>query len=767
MRKIASIYPKPNYRSTVTRNPTSSTQKLRFSASSNGRTIKQHSYINLLHDPSRIASLNEAKCLHALVITMGSFPTQEPVFLHNHIITKYAEFGDISMARKLFDEMPHRNIVTYNSMISCYGRDGLLREALELFSQMRKCGLKPTQFTFGGVLSSRWLDVFEGMQLQALIEKSGLFYVDAFSGTALLGMYGRHGCFDEALEIFEFMPAKNLPTWNSVISVLGQMGCVEDSVLMFSEMRMSRVGLSELTFVSILSGLQEVDMELGEQIHGLVIKHGFDNVASVYNCLIKMYVKSDATCVAEKMFENAPVKDVVSWNTLIGAMVNGDDPSKALSIFVEMCATGIALNDTTLVNVLQSCSRLRLLSFGECIHAKTIKKSFEFDVFCGSALVSFYAKCDRVQEAHCCFDGITQKNLVSWNSLMMGYSKKGSSFSTILLLDMIHSGYYPNELSFSIVIKSALMTELLQLHSLTIKMGYHENVYVSSSLIRSYARNGLVCDALKFVESGITKLPVVSSNIIAWIYNRTGQYEKTQELYAAMENPDTISWNILIAACSRNGDFKETFELFDHMRRYHVFPDNYTFVSLFSVCTKLCNLALGSSLHGSVVKAEFNLRDTFVCNTMIDMYGKCGSIESAVKIFNEMTEKNIISWTALVSALGLHGYANEAIERFREMEGMGIKPDKVAFLAVLSACRHIGLVKEGMDLFDDMKLKYGVKPDIDHYLVVVDLLTRYGHIKEAEQLILGMPIAPNALIWRSFLEGCKKQSTARTPALAA
>ncbi|KAI3457158.1 hypothetical protein Pfo_013821 [Paulownia fortunei] len=767
MRKLALIFRKTTYHSAVTHNLISSTHTLHFSASSNGQSIKHHSHMHLLHDPPKIDSLNEAKSLHALVITMDSFPTQEPVFLHNNIIAKYASFGDMFMARQLFDEMPHRNVVSYNTMISCYSRDGFLEEALGLFSEMRKCDFKPTQFTFGALLSCHWLDAFEGMQLQALIEKTGLFYVDAFAGTALLGMYGRHGYLDEAFGIFEFMPKKNLVTWNSMISVFGQMGYIEDCIFMLSKLMMSPVGISDYTFVGVLSGFEEVDMQLGKQIHGLVIKYGFDNVASVYNCLINMYAKSAATCLAEKMFENAPVKDIVSWNTLIGAVANSDRPTKALNIFQEMCMTGLSPNETTLANVLNCCSRLEILSYGECIHAKMIKKRFESDVYTGSALVNFYAKREKVQEAHICFDGITQKNLVSWNSLMLGYSNRGSSFSIRLLQEMIHSGYYPNGMSFSIVIKSSLKTELLQLHSLTIKMGYHENAYVSSSLISSYARNGLVSDALIFVGSGNTMLPVVSSNIIAWIYNQTGQYEKTQELYAAMENPDTISWNILIAACSRNGDYKETFELFDHMRRSQVCPDNYTFVSLFSVCTKLCNLALGSSLHGLLVKTDFKLCDTFVCNTMIDMYGKCGGIESSIKIFNEMTKKNIISWTALVSALGLHGYANEALKRFGEMERMGIKPDKVAFLAVLSACRHVGLVKQGMNLFSQMKLKYGVEPEIDHYLLVVDLLTRYGHIKEAEQLILGMPIAPNALIWRSFLEGCKKQRTIGSHALTA
>ncbi|KAK6121101.1 hypothetical protein DH2020_045153 [Rehmannia glutinosa] len=732
---------------------------------SNGGNIKRHS-----HDPEKIRSLIEAKSLHALVITMGSFPTQEPLFLHNNIISKYSIFGDVVMSRKLFDEMPQRNAVSYNTMISCYSRDGFLQEALGLFSEMRRCDFKPTQFTFGSLLSCHWLDVFEGMQLQALIEKTGLFYVDAFAGTALLGMYGRHECcLDECLGIFEAMPKKNSVTWNVMISIFGQMGYLEDCILMLSELMMMSpaVGISECTFVNLLSSLEEVDdIRLGEQIHGLVIKYGFDDVASVYNCLIKMYAKSG---LAEKMFGYAPVKDIVSWNTLISAMANSDRPSKALDIFQKMCtSTGLSPNETTLANMLNSCSKLHNLSYGECIHGKMIKKRFESHVYTGSALVTFYTKCDKMQEAHTCFDAITQKNLVAWNSLMLGYSNMGSSSSSIRLLqEMIHSGYYPNGLSFSIVIKSSLKRELLQLHSLTIKMGYHENPYVSSSLISSYARNGLVSDALIFVGSDNTKLPVVSSNIIAWIYNRTGQYEKTQELYAEMENPDAISWNILIAACSRNGDYKETLELFEHMRRSQAFPDNYTYVSLFSVCTKLCNLVLGSSLHGLIVKTDFKMCDTFVCNTMIDMYGKCGSIDSSIKIFNEMTRKNIFSWTALVSALGLHGYVNEALERYREMTRTGIKPDRVTFLAVLSACRHVGLVEEGMDLFSQMKLKYGVEPDIEHYLLVVDLLTRYGRIKEAELLILSMHIAPNAQIWRSFLDGCKKQRTIESLALAA
>jgi pentatricopeptide repeat protein len=138
------------------------------------------------------------------------------------------------------------------------------------------------------------------------------------------------------------------------------------------------------------------------------------------------------------------------------------------------------------------------------------------------------------------------------------------------------------------------------------------------------------------------------------------------------------------------------------------------------------------------------------------MYGKCGNLESSLKIFDSMTERNLITWTALISALGINGCAQEALERFNDMEFLGSRPDKVAFIAVLTACRHGALVREGMQLFGKMN-NYHIEPDMDHYHCLVDLLARNGHLEEAEKVISCMPFPPDAQIWRSFLEGCKKR----------
>lgn len=164
--------------------------------------------------------------------------------------------------------------------------------------------------------------------------------------------------------------------------------------------------------------------------------------------------------------------------------------------------------------------------------------------------------------------------------------------------------------------------------------------------------------------------------------------------------------DILITACSNNGVYKEFFELFGQMQIYQVRPDKYIlYNNLLSVCTRIYNLDLGRSFHGLIIKIDFKSYDTYVGNILIDMYAKCGSLDSSIKIFDQMNNKHVISWTAVMSSLELHGHAYEAVQKSREMEMMGFLPDEVAFVAVLSACRHIGLVKKGMELFGLMKSK--------------------------------------------------------------
>lgn len=682
-------------------------------------------------------------------------------------MSQYSSLGQLLVARKLFDKMPVRNVVSYNIMISAYNRCGYVGEAWRMFYEMRGSGFEPTQYALSRLLSCGSLDVNHGVQLHSLVIKNGLFDGNAFVGTSLLGFYGRHGLLEEAVWTFQDMPCRSLVTWNSMISLLGNHGFFEICLFLFRELVRMDVALSEGSFIGIFSAFScPQDLVFGEQLHAFVIKNGFTCEVLVLNSLISMYVKCIAIRSAEKFFEEVNSQDVVSWNTIIGAVAKIEGPQKGIKLFSQMSMAGVLPTEITFVSLIKCCTGSAIQISGESVHAKIIQHAYESNVLVGSALVGFYAKCDNLKDAHRCFHEIYEKNVVSWNSLILGYSNSYSPTSILLLQEMLHLGYRPNEFSFSAVLKSSLALELQQLHSLIVRMGFQKNDYVLSSLILSYAKNGLISDALFFVTASDGLLPDVPSNIIAGIYNRTGQYDETLRFLSPLEELDIVSWNIVIAACGRIGYYKEVFELFQQMHLIQVRPDNYTFVSLLSVCAKLCNLALGSSLHGYIIKTDFSSCDTFGCNVLLDMYGKCGSIGSSVKIFDEMRYKNLITWTALISNLGVNGYVHEALERFREMIFLGFKPDGVAFTAVLTACRHGGLVRDGLELFRQMISNYGVEPQMDHYQCVVDLLVKGGHVTEAEKVISNMPFPPNMIIWRCFLEGCKIHGNAVDQAVA-
>ncbi|KAB2626079.1 pentatricopeptide repeat-containing protein [Pyrus ussuriensis x Pyrus communis] len=666
---------------------------------------------------------------------MGPSPTQ-PIFVYNNILSQYFSLGELSVARQWFDKMPDRNAVSYNIIISAYSRCGCVREAWRMFSEMRCYGFELTQYVFGGLLTCGSLDVYHGVQLHSLVMKNGLFDVDAFAGTSLLSFYGRHGLLKEAVWAFEDMPCKSLVTWNSMISILGNHGFADYCVVLFRELLRKSYTLSEGSFVGILSSFScQQDLGFGEQLHSLAIKNGFKCEVLVVNSIMSMYVKCTDICSAEKVLDEVTVQDVVSWNTIIGAVAKTERSWKALELFSKMSMDGVLPSEIIFVSLIYCCNHLEMPCYGESFHAKTIQNAFESNVFVGSALIDFYTKCDNLENAHRCFNEIYAKNVVSWNALIWGYSNIYSPASIFLMQEMLHLGYRPTEFTFSAVLKSSLALEAQQLHCLIIRMGFQEKKYVLDSLITSYAKNGLISHLLVFLTTSADGLlAAVPCYVIAGICNGTKQYDDTPKLPTVLEKLDLVSWNCVIGAFARSDYYKGAFELYKWMQWYQVLPDNYTFVSLLSVCAKLCNFSLGSSLHCYIVKTNFNCCDTFVCNMLIDMYGKCGSIGSSVKIFEEMEDKNLFTWTALISALGFNGHALEAIKRFREMILFGLKPDVVTFGAMLTACRHGGLVTDGIKLLGQMKKDYGVEPEMDHYHCVVDLLAKSGHVREAEKV---------------------------------
>jgi pentatricopeptide repeat protein len=224
-----------------------------------------------------------------------------------------------------------------------------------------------------------------------------------------------------------------------------------------------------------------------------------------------------------------------------------------------------------------------------------------------------------------------------------------------------------------------------------------------------------------------------------------------------MVKRDVISWNAVIGGYVANNYSKEAFDFFSKMREEGLKPDRITYISILKACSSPAFLQQGKEIHTQAAEAALS-SDVSIGNALVNMYAKCGSMEDAQQVLDNMSFRDVISWNAVIGGLAQHGRGQDALGIFEQMEREGVNPDAVTFVNVLSACSHAGLVEEGHKFFYVMSQNYGIVPTNEHYGCMVDLLGRAGHLNEAENLIKDMPLEANATVWGALLGACRVHS---------
>ncbi|KAK9067848.1 hypothetical protein SSX86_011959 [Deinandra increscens subsp. villosa] len=412
------------------------------------------------------------------------------------------------------------------------------------------------------------------------------------------------------------------------------------------------VSPNTFTFTFLLKCFESFDV--GRMIHGEVLKMGFDvSSAFVGNTLLNLYGKcgSDGVDLACKVFDQMPVRDVVSWNTMIAMYMDCGEVGPAVRLFESMP---------------------------------------ERSVVTWNSVITGLAKNGKMEYARSVFDKMPKRNEVSWNCLISGYLKAG---------DLRNAEVVFNEMPV-------------------------KSVVACTAIISGYASIGDVESARKMFDSIGSKRNVVTWNAMISCYINKSMFDEALSLFRQM---------------SVDGKCK---------------PDQVTLTSIVSACSHLGSLENGKWVSFYINKNKIKM-STPLGNALIDMFAKCGDIRSSKSVFNQMSNKCVITWTTMVSSLAVHGMCKEALALFNKMCVEGTKPDDVMFIAVLSACNHGGLVKEGKTLFNQMVYSYGIKPQIEHYGCMIDLLARSGDLDEAIRLTESMDLEPNAVIWGTLLSACK------------
>ncbi|KAF8040103.1 hypothetical protein BT93_B2354 [Corymbia citriodora subsp. variegata] len=289
-------------------------------------------------------------------------------------------------------------------------------------------------------------------------------------------------------------------------------------------------------------------------------------------------------------------------------------------------------------------------------------------------------------------------------------------------------------------------------------MGYGRIILCTLALLRlalAWAASGSADDARAVFDSILVK------NAISWTamvsaYARSGLKSDAMAIFESAPARTLFSWTALISGLVQSGNNVDAFQLFIDMRREGVdIVDPLVLSSIVGACANLATLELGKQIHGLVVLLGYE-SCLFISNAIIDMYAKCSDILGAKDIFNVMNHRDVVSWTSIIVGTAQHGKAEEALELFDKMVSTGVKPNEVTFVGLIYACSHVGLVHRGRSLFNSMIKDYGITPSLQHYTCLLDLLSRSGHLDEAENLINQMPFQPDEPTWAAFLSACKQ-----------
>ena len=327
----------------------------------------------------------------------------------------------------------------------------------------------------------------------------------------------------------------------------------------------------------------------------------------------------------------------------------------------------------------------------------------------------------------------------------------------LLYFQLLSSETVPNEFTFSSILKSCSSQSVKAIHTHVLKFGLGLDPYVATGLVDVYSRGGDVVSAQKVFDR-MPERSIVSSTAMITCYAKQGNVESARALFESVPETerDIVSWNVMIDGYAQHGFPSEALMLFQKLlAKGKPKPDEITVVATLSACSQIGALESGRWIHVFIKRSRIRV-NVKVCTALIDMYSKCGSLEEAVSVFNDAPRKDVVAWNAMIAGYAMHGYSQEALRLFDEMQGTaGLQPTDITFIATLQACAHAGLVKEGVRMFESMGQEFGIKPKIEHYGCLVSLLGRAGRLKQAYEIIRNMEIEADSVVWSSLLGSCK------------
>ncbi|XP_010478246.1 PREDICTED: pentatricopeptide repeat-containing protein At1g28690, mitochondrial isoform X2 [Camelina sativa] len=414
---------------------------------------------------------------------------------------------------------------------------------------------------------------------------------------------------------------------------------------------------------------------------------------------------------------------------------------------------------------------------GKKIHADIIKTGFIPDLNISIKLLILHLKCGCVTYARQVFDELPKPTLSAYNYLISGYLKHGLAKEFILLVQqMAYSGEMADGYTLSMVLKASssfgsnvmrLPRSLCKLvHARIIKFDVELDDVLITALVDSYVKSGNLECARTVFETMKDENVVCSTSMISGYMNQ-GFVEDAVEVFNKTKVKDIVVYNAMVEGFSRSVETaKRSVDMYISMQRAGFHPNISTFASVIGACSVLTSHEVGQQVHAQIMKSGVYTHIK-MGSSLLDMYAKCGGIDDARRVFDQMIEKNVFSWTSMIDGYGKNGNPEEALQLFTRMKEFRVEPNYVTFLGALSACSHSGLVDKGYEIFESMQKDYFLKPKMEHYACMVDLMGRAGELTKAFEFVRTMPERHNSDVWAALLSSCNLHGNVDLASIAA
>ncbi|KAI5084860.1 hypothetical protein GOP47_0001029 [Adiantum capillus-veneris] len=687
-------------------------------------------YICILKACAVIGAVDKGKQIHYEILKQHLL--DKNIVLGTALVDMYAKCGALTQAQNVLEKLTSRDVVSWNALMAGYVQQGQGQQVIECFERMKHEGILPDAVTYAYILkvyaAIRALD--KGKQIHDESSRQGLLDHKSVLGNALVDMYAKCGALPQARSVLERLPYRDVVSWNALIAGYAQKGQGQQALEGFEQMQREGILPDSVTYVAILKVCASIRViDKGKQMHDEILRQGLlgDNII-LGTALVDMYAKCGALSQAHSVLENLPSRNVVSWNALITGYAQEGQGQLALKCFEQMQREGILPNRVTYLCILKACAAIEAFDKGKQIHDEISSRGLlEQDILSCSDLVDMHCKYDTLRKEQSFLENRPSHDDACLSAFIAenGHGQQASEF----FKQMEHEDILPKATGHVYFPKERAGIKVI-----------NEGKKIHDEILRQ----------------GLMEHEIVLGTAVVDMYVKCGALHHAQCVLEKLSFRDAISWNALIAGYVQNGQGLEALECFKQMLQEGILPDEVTYACILKACAAIRAIDEGKQIHVKILRSGLLTHSNGLGSALVDMYIKFGALPQAQSVLEKLPFGGVVYWNALVAAYAQKGQGQQALECFQQMQHNAIRPNSVTFRCLLRLCSHLGLVEKGQELLDNMEAIYGLKPDLECFTCMVDLLGRAGHLVKAVKVIQGMPISADSTIWHCLLGACQK-----------